>query len=593
MKKWLNNLKIQNKLLTGFLFVAFLGIVIGVVGIINLYMLSEDQKSSYEHNTQGIVYTTNAEAGFLRLRTLTRDLYLNYNTDRDTYSRLLSEEIASIDASLDKYESTLSGKQDQENYNALMAAYKSSKEAIQVLLDIAQSNKSDTDFLKQMGSLTENAKATQEQFDIVTEHNTTAAKEQIARDSMNAQTAIFIMIGVIAISFILSIFLSVIISGSISNPMQKFSKFAELLAVGDTDVGKVIEEKDKQLKYRKDEVGTLALSFNRMIASTNEQAVKTKAIAEGDLTTEITIRSEYDVMGKALTDLVDQFHGLALSIVSSSDQVDSGARLVADSSTALSQGATEQASSVEELSASMEEVTSQTVQNAQNAEKVNVLAGNIQRDADTGNSQMTEMLSAMEEINASSDNIGKIIKVIEDISFQTNILALNAAVEAARAGEHGKGFAVVAEEVRSLAGQSSKAAKETTDLIESSMKKVLSGTKIAKETAVALEKIVGGISNTSELIGAIALSSREQAVALEQINKGIVEISQVVQNNASSSEECAAASEELSNQADNLKDFVSVFKLRTDVHSLGIDSPSKRRSMDPAAAGARRASTRA
>jgi methyl-accepting chemotaxis protein len=275
----------------------------------------------------------------------------------------------------------------------------------------------------------------------------------------------------------------------------------------------------------------------------------------------VTVRSEFDVLGKAMAELVDKFHALAASIVSTADQVDSGAKQVANSSTSLSQGATEQASSIEELSASMEEITSQTNQNAQNAIKTNELTKNIQRDADAGNVEMKEMLRAMEDINASSVSISKIIKVIEDIAFQTNILALNAAVEAARAGQYGKGFAVVADEVRNLAAKSAQAAKETTELIETSIKKVDAGTKITNQTAEALEKILEGISQTDELVSLIATASHEQAAALAQINQGITEISQVVQNNAASAEESAAASEELSAQADSLKDCVSIFKL--------------------------------
>ncbi|MDU5949175.1 MAG: methyl-accepting chemotaxis protein, partial [Paenibacillus macerans] len=200
--------------------------------------------------------------------------------------------------------------------------------------------------------------------------------------------------------------------------------------------------------------------------------------------------------------------------------------------------------------------------NAQNANEANKLAADSKNSALQGNEQMKDMLAAMREINDASSNISKIIKVIDEIAFQTNILALNAAVEAARAGQHGKGFAVVAEEVRNLAARSANAAKETTDMIEGSIDKVQEGTRIADQTAAALQSIVGDIEKVANLVGDIAMASTEQAAAITQINQGISQVSQVIQTNSATSEESAAASEELSSQAALLKQQVAQFKLK-------------------------------
>jgi len=207
-------------------------------------------------------------------------------------------------------------------------------------------------------------------------------------------------------------------------------------------------------------------------------------------------------------------------------------------------------------------VASQTKTNAENAGKANSVAEQTKDLAVAGNARMQEMLSAMDEINQSSNNINKIIKVIDDIAFQTNILALNAAVEAARAGQYGKGFAVVAEEVRNLAAQSANAAKETTALIEDSIRKAGDGTKIAKETAEALGRIVEGVEAVSSLVSGINAASTEQAAAIAQINEGISLVSQVVQANSATSEESAAASEELSSQAEALKKMIGQFRVK-------------------------------
>ncbi len=293
-------------------------------------------------------------------------------------------------------------------------------------------------------------------------------------------------------------------------------------------------------------------------------------VANGNLNLAITAdyKGDFIEIKDSLNNIIVTLSQVMGDINDAAEQVSSGSRQVSDGSQTLSQGSTVQASSIEELTASIAEVADQTKRNAVNANQAHGLANTVKDNAEQGNEQMKEMLSSMDDINSSSANISKIIKVIDDIAFQTNILALNAAVEAARAGQHGKGFAVVAEEVRNLAARSASAARDTTELIEGSISKVQVGTKIANDTAAALNDIVQGIERAADIVGEIANASNEQASAITQINKGIEQVSEVVQNNSATAEESAAASEELSSQAELLKEMVGRFQLNKGTKAL-------------------------
>jgi len=296
-------------------------------------------------------------------------------------------------------------------------------------------------------------------------------------------------------------------------------------------------------------------------------------VAENDLSIETirAYRGDFALISDSLNKIIDSLNRTLREINTAAEQVAAGAGQISAASQALSQGSEEQASSIEEVTSSITEMAAQVKQNAANATQADDLSLEAKNKAEKGNEQMKEMLQAMHEINESSTNISKIIKVIDDIAFQTNILALNAAVEAARAGQYGKGFAVVAEEVRNLAQRSANAAKETTALIEGSIEKVGVGTKIANNTAQGLIEIVESITKAAELVSQISAASNEQASAIAQINQAIEQVSQVVQNNSATAEESASASEELSSQAEMLKQMVSRFKLKV-VNDSGIYS---------------------
>ncbi|MCR5481633.1 MAG: MCP four helix bundle domain-containing protein [Clostridia bacterium] len=329
--------------------------------------------------------------------------------------------------------------------------------------------------------------------------------------------------------------------------------------------GVVCDEQTEDIKSSFDRIHNALDDTTKNIRSyVSDITAVLAGISSGDLNQSVVAdyKGDFTEIKESLNNILDSLNDVIGQINKAADEVAVGAREVSNGSQMLSQAATEQASSVEELNASIALIAEQTKQNALDAGKAQSLSKNVRDGAVAGNDQMKAMLQAMSDINTSSANISNIIKVIDDIAFQTNILALNAAVEAARAGVHGKGFAVVAEEVRNLAARSADAVKETTELIEGSIRNVQSGTGIANDTANALGKIVLGIEDSSNLVSNIAGASNEQASNIAQINKGIEQVAKVVQNISSTSEESASASEALSKQAEAMKNLVASFKIK-------------------------------
>jgi len=519
MYNLIKNLKISAKILSGFFIVLVLILIMGIFSITNINKINNSYMNVYNKHIKSFMLIGEVLNYFQRQRVNYRNVLLARNsTEMNSYIQKTDEITNNFKTALEEYSKLIEEedediRKEYQNLSSLMREYESLTNQI---IDLAKKDKNAAiDLVFKPSSL-------QLVTDVQNSINTLYALEKQTiektnkQNSLLAKTTVTTMIIIIICCMIISLILGVVISSAISRPLSEMVSVAQKIAEGDLTTDVKADSKD--------EIGLLANAFSKMIDSLSQ---------------------------------------LIFSVKSSAEQVALGAKQLADASQSLAQGATDQASAIEELNASVEEVSAQTKQNSKNVEEATNFANQIKDEARVGMQQMEDMMKAMEEINMASANISKIIKTIDEIAFQTNILALNAAVEAARAGSYGKGFAVVAEEVRNLATRSANAAKETSSLIESTIKKIEVGDSIVKQTYTSLDRITKNIDKMAMIMNDIMYSSKEQSEAIAQITEGINQVANVVQSNSANSQETAAASEELYSQADVLKNLVERFKTRS------------------------------
>jgi len=377
-----------------------------------------------------------------------------------------------------------------------------------------------------------------------TEENVMTDAEMLSQSSRTHMG--IIILSLVALPF--GIFVAFVIAKGILDPLRK-----TVVMISEMERGELLQ----RLKLgRGDEIGQMASAMDSFADSLETEVVANlQRLAAGDLTFDVTPRSEKDSLRQAIRKVGADLRELIQNVQVASQNVASGSQAMSSSSEEMSQGATEQAASAEEASSSIEQMTANIRQNADNAVQTEKIAVKAAEDAREGGGAVGETIRAMKEI---ADKI----MIIEEIARQTNLLALNAAIEAARAGEHGKGFAVVAAEVRKLAERSQVAAGEINTLSVTSV-------GVAEKAGKMLETMVPNIQRTAELVQEIAAASREQDAGAEQISKAIQQLDLVIQQNASAAEEMASTSEELNSQADQLQEIIAFFKIDNQGQKFG------------------------
>ena len=493
------------------------------------------------------------------------------------------ESAKSVDESMKILENIVSGKSgnnDKSNFDEINNQLTSFREQLATMRELrSQIEKLASSNSNEDGWILGN-KIYQEQYSpasekirnevIVLNDSVTKILEETTTQTLKESKISLVVSVCLAILFIItSIITTKRIVREIVQPLKQIEDAANALAKGNFDV-KITYNKDNEFGQVCKSIKSSFSTLKNVIGRISEDLYE---LSQGNFTIQPAMEFPGGLrkIEESEVVLIEKLNTSFNKIKSSVVQIKSNSNQVSQGSQSLAQGATEQASSIQELSATLMEISNRVATNSQNSKEANQLAILSGEVAHSTIIDMENMVNSIQDISISSESIGKIIKVIDDIAFQTNILALNAAVEAARAGSAGKGFAVVADEVRNLAQKSSDAAKETTTLIENSMRAVKSGEEIAEKTNIAFQDLVGKVNQVVKIVDEISVASEEQANNIKEITTGVEQISCVVQANSATSEESAATSEELLSQAYMLSELVKQFNLKEQTEEFLTD----------------------
>ena len=556
----MKNMKISTRLIVAFLIVVFLMVATSIVAIVMLSSVGDKTQTFYDTSYQTVTGTAESVRALTALRGDLLQATIDTTGQNDGYVANARNDFSTLKSTVASLRGTYSG--DVSNLNTLDNYINEVEPMLEALYVYAGNQNAEEGYPYFLNTYYPKSVQMRDMLNIIGDEAADRALQRVEEADQLATTATVVIIVLCAVSAVIGVVLAITISNGIVHPLNEMQDASHEMSAGNLDVKITYESRDA--------VGVLAKNMrslnNTFRTIMGDVEYQLKNMGEGN----------FDVSSRAPEAYVGQFARLSTAIqhlnasVSdtlaqidvSADQVNSGGEQVSSSAQALAQGATEQASSVEELAATISEISNQVEETAGHARNAREDNQHSHDQIEVCSVHMSELMTAMRDIENKSQDISKVIKTIEDIAFQTNILALNAAVEAARAGSAGKGFAVVADEVRNLATKSQEASASTATLIEDTVKAVAEGSRLATETDDALREVISRAEKVMSAVNLISEATETQSREVAQVTTGIDQISSVVQTNSATAEESAAASEELSGQANLLKDLVGRFTLR-------------------------------